>query len=320
MNEEKIRILAVVGPTASGKSALAVSLAERLNGEVVSCDSMQIYKGFSIATAVPDEAEMRGVPHHLLSFAEPDEAFSVAEYCTLAKKCVEDISERGRLPVLCGGTGLYYNSFVDGIAFADIEGDPELRAQLEERAEGEGGETLLSELARFDPETAARLAPADIKRIIRAIEVYRCSGVTMTEHIRRSRENAPDYRLCAIGLIFSDREMLYDRINKRVDMMLERGLLEETKRFYENSPGATAVQAIGYKEMKPYLDGECSLGEAVENLKRATRRYAKRQLSWFRRDERIKWMNVDEYGSFEELCIAAETLAGKELYGRENNE
>ena len=315
MQNKNIDLLAVVGPTASGKSALAVGLAERMNGEIVSCDSMQIYKGFSVATAVPTGEEMRGIPHHLLSFADTSEKFSVAEYCRLAKDCIAGISANSKLAILCGGTGLYFNSLVDGIEFADIENNEALRAELAEKAEKAGGEALLAELAEVDPETASRLAPADHKRIIRALEVYMTSGVTMSEYIRRSKERPAEYNLCVIGLGFNDRQKLYDRIDRRVDNMLECGLIDEAKRFFENNPGSTAVQAIGYKELKPYLEGECSLNEAIDNLKRATRRYAKRQLSWFRRDERINWLNVDGYGSFEELLNDAQNIAGKELYG-----
>ena len=316
MQNKNIDLLAVVGPTASGKSALAVALAEHMNGEVVSCDSMQIYKGFGVATAVPTAEEMRGIPHHLMSFADTSEKFSVAEYCRLAKECIEEISANGKLAVLCGGTGLYFNSLVDGIEFADIENNEELRNRLTEKAEKLGGEALLAELAEVDPETASRLAPADHKRIIRALEVYMTSGVTMSEYIRRSKKRPAEYNLCVIGLNFNDRQRLYDRIDRRVDMMLECGLIDEARRFYENNPGSTAVQAIGYKELKPYLNSKCSLEEAIDNLKRATRRYAKRQLSWFRRDERINWLNADEYSSFEELLKDAENIAGKELYGR----
>lgn len=313
--DNRIRLLAVVGPTASGKSALAVELAERLNGEVISCDSMQIYKGFTIATAVPEEEEMKGIPHHLISFADAQSSFSVAEYCTLARACIADITARGKLPVIRGGTGLYFTSLVEGIEFTEFDSDEELRRELEKRALSEGGEKLLEELAVFDSETAARLEPADRKRIIRAIEVYRRTGIPLSEHIRASRRNAPDYRLCAIGLNYSDREKLYDRINLRVDDMLRRGLLRETEEFFSRSPGATAVQAIGFKEMKPYLDGECSLDEAAENLKRATRRYAKRQLSWFRRSDYILWHYVDEYDDFDQLCDAAEATSRGILYG-----
>jgi len=312
---DKTKLLAVVGPTASGKSALAANLAKILSGEVVSCDSMQIYEGFSIATAVPTKEEMLGVAHHLLSFAPADSVFSVAQYCELAKDCIADISARGKLPVLCGGTGLYYNSLVDGIVFADIDSDESLREELLSRILSEGGEVLIEELAQFDPESARRLEPADHKRIIRAIEVYRATGITMTEHIRRSRENGSDYELCVIGLGFNDRDVLYDRINRRVDEMIEKGLLEETKQFYAAAPGSTAVQAIGYKEMKPYLDGVCSFEDAVENLKRATRRYAKRQLTWFRRDKRINWLNVDGYDSFDKLLSDAVRIIKEELYG-----
>jgi len=315
LQNNKINLLAVVGPTASGKSALAVGLAERLNGEVVSCDSMQIYKDFSIATAVPTEEEKRGIPHHMLSFADTDEKFSVAEYCCLAKECIAEISAKGKLAVLCGGTGLYFNSLADGIEFADIKSDDSIRQRLTERIADEGEEVLLAELAAVDPETAARLAPADHKRIIRALEVYMQSGITLSEHNVRSRIKPSEYNLCIIGLGFNERQKLYDRINMRVDFMLECGLVDEAKRFFERERGKTAVQAIGYKEIKPYLDGECSLEEAANNLKQATRRYAKRQLSWFRRDDRINWLNVDEYGSFEELLNDAEKIAGKELYG-----
>ncbi len=316
----KTRLLAVVGPTASGKSVLAAALAREMSGEVISCDSMQIYKGFSIATAVPTEEEMLGVPHHLLSFADPGEGFSVARYCQLAAECISEISGRGKLPVLCGGTGLYYNSLVDGIEFADFECDDEIRKSLQLQAETEGGQVLLNELAEFDPVCAERLEPADHKRIIRAIEVYKATGITMTEHISRSRSKQPDYRLCVIGLGFDDREVLYDRINRRVDLMMANGLLEETERFFAGNPGETAVQAIGYKELKPYIDGECTLDMALENLKRATRRYAKRQLSWFRRDKRINWINVDGYSSFDELLKDALRTAEEVLYGAEEGQ
>lgn len=309
------KLLAVVGPTASGKSTLAAALAERLSGEVVSCDSMQIYRGFTVATAVPTAQEMRGVPHHLLSFADPEADFSVAQYCELARECIADITRRGKLPVLCGGTGLYYTALVNCVEFAEFDCDVSFRESLTLRVQTEGGEALLTELAQFDPECAARLKPADHKRIIRAIEVYRSTGITMSEHIRRSHHQS-EYELCAVGLGFNDREVLYDRINLRVDAMLENGLVDETRRFYQGNPGKTAAQAIGYKELKPYLDGECSLLDATENLKRATRRYAKRQLSWFRRDDRIRWINVDEYNSFDELLDEATEMTKEVLYGK----
>jgi len=298
----KLKLLAVVGPTASGKTALAVELAQRLKGEVVSCDSMQVYRGMTIATAAPTRSEQRGVPHHLVGIIDPAENFSVVEYVRLAKEAIADVAGRGRLPVICGGTGLYFNSLVDGIAFSEAEELPELREALRLRAETEGGQVLLDELARFDPESAARLAPADHKRIIRAIEVYRATGVTMTRHIADSRSRPSEYDTTAIGLFYRDRQRLYDRINRRVDIMLEQGLLEETRRFYEQYGDGTAVQAIGYKELRPYLDGECTLEQAAESLKQATRRYAKRQISWFGRDERIHRLYMDEMNDIQEAA------------------
>ena len=291
---EKIRLLAVVGPTASGKTSLAVELARALDGEVVSCDSMQIYRGMTIATAAPTAEEQQGVPHHLIEMIQPTRSFSVVEYVSMAREAIADIAARGKTPVLCGGTGLYYSSLTDGIEFSEAAEDAALRQELQRRAVQEGGEALLAELAQFDPQSAERLAPADHKRIIRAIEVYRTTGRTMTEHIARSRTAPRPYDTTAIGLFYHDRQRLYDRIDRRVDIMLENGLLEETRRFFAADHAGTAVQAIGYKELRPYLDGLCSLEEATENLKRATRRYAKRQISWFGRDDRIARLYMDD--------------------------
>ena len=307
------RLLAVVGPTASGKTALAVELALRLGGEVVSCDSMQIYRDMPIATAVPSEAERRGVPHHMMEIAEPEESFSVAEYCRRAKQCIEEVTARGAVPILCGGTGLYYNSLADGIAFADIEEQPKLREELAARIEREGGEALLRELSEVDEPTAQRLSAADHKRIIRALEVYRVTGVPMSEHIRRSREQPSPFELSVVGLDYRERERLYERINRRVDIMLEQGLVQEAERFFERHSGKTASQAIGYKELRPAMEGRCSWEEAIESLKRETRRYAKRQLSWFRRDSRIKWIYADEETGPEAIVKRAVELINSEM-------
>ncbi len=301
----KIFAAAVVGPTASGKSALAAAMAKRLGGEVVSCDSMQIYKGMDIATAKPTCDEMLGVPHHLIGCVDPSEKLSVFAYCDMAREVIDDIDKRGFLAIICGGTGLYFNSLVDNVKFPDVKGDDQLRRELEERAENEGGEALLSELSQFDAETAGKLSACDTKRIVRAIEIYRSTGIPMSEHVRRSKLEPSPYEVCTIGLGYRDRQKLYDRINRRVDIMVENGLIEEARDFLSGEYGETSAQAIGYKELKPYFDGECSLECALDSLKQSTRRYAKRQISWFGRDERINRLYADDYESFEHLLDAA---------------
>lgn len=287
-------LIAVVGATASGKTALAVKIARKYNGEVVSADSMQIYKGMDIATAKPDINEMGGIPHHLIDFLEPTESFSVSQYVELANKAIDDILSRNKIPVLCGGTGLYIRSLVENIQFTEQPVNESLREELQSRYKNEGGEVLLKELAEFDPETAKNLHPSNSKRIIRAIEIYRTTGITMFQQIENSRNVPSPFDLTAIGITYQNRQILYDRINKRVDIMLENGLLDETREFYNNNFGQTAVGAIGYKELKPYLDGEMTLEQAVEHLKQETRRYAKRQMTWFRKDSYINWIFADK--------------------------
>lgn len=295
--KEKKTLIAVVGPTASGKTDLAIKLAQKYNGEIVSADSMQIYKGMEIASAKPTEEEMQGIPHHLMSFISPSDTFSVSDYVRLASEAIDDIISRGKLPILCGGSGLYIRSLIDNISFAPEEPDETIREELNVRYESEGGEALLQELAEFDPETAARLSPADGKRIVRAIEIYRTTGITMSEQISLSRLEPSPYDVTAIGLTFADRQNLYERINTRVDKMLERGLLSEAKCFYSSEMSATSSAAIGYKELKPYLDGRITLEAAAEKLKMESRRYAKRQITWFKRDEYIHWIEVDRVES-----------------------
>ena len=292
MNDNK-KLIAIVGPTASGKTALAVNLAKRYNGEIVSADSMQIYKGMDIATAKPSISEREGIPHHLMDFLPPNQKFSVSQYVELAKKVINDILSRGKQPILCGGTGVYIRSLAENVQFTPEEMDETLRSELNKRYETEGGQVLLDELAQFDPETAILLHPHNNKRIIRAIEIYRTTGITMSEHIKQSKRTPSPYSLVAIGITYSDRQKLYDRINQRVDIMLEQGLIEETKQFYAEEKSSTAAAAIGYKELKPYLDGMTDLSAAVEKLKQETRRYAKRQLTWFKRDEYIHWIYAD---------------------------
>ena len=301
---EKINIVSVVGPTASGKTRLAVDICKAIDGEVVSCDSMQIYKNMNIATAKPDADEMDGIPHHMIDFLSPDQKFSVASYCEKAKKCIEDINDRGNVPVITGGTGLYYSSLVDNVSFSDETDDTSLREELTQRLKSDGAQALLDELYKIDPQTAQQLHPNNSGRIVRALEVYYKNGMTMSEQKRLSRLGDKMYNCKAIGLDAKDRQFLYDRINRRVDDMLSRGLLEEAKRFLAENPGKTSRQAIGYKELRPYFEGQLTLDEAVENLKMETRRYAKRQLTWFRRDKRINWLYIDEM-SYEELLERA---------------
>lgn len=305
MAESKIPLIAIVGPTASGKTSLAVEICKRLGGEAVSCDSMQIYEGMDIATAKPTVEEMQGIPHHLIGFLSPDEQFSVAKYCEMARECVNDITNRNKKAVLVGGTGLYYSSLTDNISFFEEETDFDYREELKRRAESEGAEVLLDELRKVDPESASQLHINNLGRIMRALEIYHATGKTKTEQNNQSRLNPSPFEVTAICLDARDRQFLYNRINLRVDLMLEAGLLKEAKRFFDSPLGNTAKQAIGYKELDPYFKGEKTLDECIENLKMQTRRYAKRQLTWFRRDERINFLYIDDYASADELADAA---------------
>lgn len=305
MAESKIPLIAIIGPTASGKTSLAVEICKRINGEAVSCDSMQIYKGMDIATAKPTEEEMQGIPHHLIGFVEPDEPFSVYKYCEKAKAAIEDIASRDKKAVLVGGTGLYFNSLVDNIEYLPDETNLDYREELKKRAETEGAEVLLSELREIDPEAAEKLHINNVGRIIRALEIYYATGKTKSEQNELSKRNPSPFRLTAICLDARDRQFLYNRINKRVDIMLESGLLKEAESFLNSPLGNTAKQAIGYKELTPYFSGEKTLDECIDNLKMQTRRYAKRQLTWFRRDERMNYLYIDEYESLDSLVEAA---------------
>ena len=313
MPQEKIPLLVIGGPTASGKTRLAAELALHCGGEVVSADSMQIYRGMEIGTAKPTPEETLGVPHHLMDFVEPGQSFSVADYVALARETVGDIHSRGRLPVLAGGTGLYIRSLITNTQFTEADSDPALRAELAQRAAREGTDALMRELRSFDPESAQRIEPRNLPRLIRAIELYRTTGVTMTEHLRRSRLAPSPYRVCFLCLGFRDRERLYERINRRVDEMFRRGLVEEARELLETPGGATAMQAIGYKELLPYFRGEISLREAQDTIKRETRRYAKCQLTWFRREEQARWLFVDDYARWDALRDAAKEIVRGEL-------
>ena len=291
---EKIPIIAVVGPTASGKTGLAIELAKKLNAEIISFDSMQIYKGMHIASAAPDSQEMQGVPHHLIEFLEPNQSFSVADFVKIANQKTKEIISRGKRVIIAGGTGLYVNSFLNNISFSEEEHNPELRKKLNDEYDIVGGEEMLKKLSEFDSVTAAILHPNNKKRIVRAFEIYLSTGITMAKQIENSTMSETPYNPFIIGLTYENREELYERINKRVDIMLKNGLLQEAESMFKSNNSSTAVQAIGHKEFFPYFKEEISLEEAVENLKRETRRYAKRQLTWFRRDERVNWLYRDK--------------------------
>ena len=291
---EKIPVIAVVGPTASGKSRLAVQLAKWLNTEIVSADSMQIYRELSIGTAKPTEEEMEGIPHHMIGFLSVEEPFSVADYVSAAGACLREIASRDKIPILCGGTGLYVRSLLQNLEFSESGQDAELRQSLRQKAEREGPSVLVEELRQFDPESAERIDPNNVGRLIRAIELYRTTGRTMTCHLEESRKNPSPYDVCMLGLNYRDRSLLYDRINRRVDQMMEDGLLEEAKAVLLQEGGKTALQAIGYKELRPYLMGQVPFETAVETMKQETRRYAKRQLTWFRREDGIIWLYPDD--------------------------
>ena len=309
-----IPVVAVVGPTASGKTALAVELALRLGGEVISADSMQIYRHMDIATAKPTADEMRGVPHHLIGCIDPSEEFSVARYCELARPLIDAIRDRGALPIIAGGTGLYIDSLIGNLQFADVDPDPALREALQRELDEKGVDRMLNVLRKIDPESADRLEPGrNPKRIIRAIEVCRTTGMTQTQ-INHSQTSVPSpYDAVKLGLCAADRAYLYDRIDRRVDRMLDDGLVEEARRFYDGDLGATAAAAIGYKELRPYLTGEAPLESCVDSLKRSTRRYAKRQLTWFHRDPAIRWFEIDRT-SFDAIADEAEQLIKDRFY------
>ena len=289
------RIAAVVGPTASGKTALAVALAKQFNGEVVSADSMQIYRKLNIGTAKPTAEEMQGVPHHMLDVADPGESYSVSRYEKEATACVEDILSRGKMPIVCGGTGLYVDALIRGGGFLESGVDSGLRAQLEEEWDARGGEAMLQRLASFDPDSAARLHLNDKKRIIRAVEVYLQTGITITAHNARTAALPPRYDAVMIGLRTEPRQILYSRIDRRVTKMLDAGLEQEARQLLESGDLAgTAAQAIGYKEMLAYFHGEATLEQAADLIRQKSRNYAKRQLTWFQRDDRVHWITYNQ--------------------------
>ena len=289
----KPNIIAVVGPTASGKTSLGVALAKALNGEVVSADSMQIYQQMDIATAKPTAEEMQGVMHHLIGFVPVGASFSVAQYKQLCYACFDDILSRGKMPILVGGTGLYVDAVIRNTVFPE-DADHAAREALSQRYDAEGGEVLLEELRKVDPDTARKLHVKDKKRILRALEVFTSTGKTLTAQNLESHTQPVPYQFCMLILDADDRAVLYERINRRVDHMVQQGLLQEAEHFFNLPSAGTARQAIGYKELKPYFDGACTLEDALEHLKMETRRYAKRQLTWFRRYHDAHRLAIDK--------------------------
>lgn len=287
-------VVFVVGPTSSGKTELAVKLAKRFSSAVISADSMQIYSSMHIASAAPDTDEMCGVPHKMLEFLPYGSAFTVADYADMARKEIDSLLKSGKTPVVAGGTGLYINALADNVRFLPIKTDIALRERLNSEYDRLGGEKMLSRLYAVDKAAAEKLSPADKRRIVRALEIYESSGLTKTEQNALSKTVPPGFRPVMIGVTFRDRQKLYDRINARVDMMMQKGLLSEARAAYEKGLSGGAVQAIGHKEFFDFFDGRQTLDEAVESLKRSTRRYAKRQITWFGGDSRVNWIYRDE--------------------------
>ena len=306
------RIICVAGPTASGKTALAVELAKLTGGEVVSCDSMQIYKRMDIGTAKPTPDEMQGIPHHMIDVAEPDEDFSVSRYCEMATPIVDDIIARGKTVIIAGGTGLYMDSLIKGNDFAPFPSTG-VRQRLEEQADREGMEAMLTWLRSVDPEAASKLHLADRKRVIRALEVYLETGETITEHNRRTQAIPPRYEPLWIGLDFQDRSQLYRRIDLRVELMLKAGLVEEIRSLLASGIPAkcTAMQAIGYKEFVAALEGNGTIEDAAAQVQQSSRHYAKRQLTWFRRNKNMNWLIRSENNDSREILQAARQLLGE---------
>ena len=299
----KSRVIAVGGPTASGKTALSVGLAKAFGGEIINADSMQIYKDLDVGTAKPSIEERQGVPHYLLDFLPPETPYSVADFTAAADPLIQEITARGKLPLVVGGTGLYITSLLNGTAFAPEKTDPAIRARLQERAEAEGGAALYAELQSIDPDYAAQVHPNNLPRVIRALELYAATGRRMSEERVNARPAEPPYRSLCLCLTCRDRAVLYDRIERRVNLMVENGVLAEAKQVYDHRDTyRTAAQAIGYKEFFPYFEGTSSLDECTARLKQATRNYAKRQLTWFRRQNDAVWLYIDEENVLDRAC------------------
>ena len=287
----KPKVVVIVGPTASGKTAISIELAKKIDGEIISADSMQIYKEMNIGSAKPTKEEMQGIYHHMIDVIEPTENFNVAKYKEMAEECIEKILAKGKIPIIVGGTGLYVSTLTNGIEFSEIESDDEYRKELENIAEQENGiDILFEQLKKVDPEAANVIDKNNVRRVIRALEIYKVTGKTKTQVDKESiKELKYDYRI--FGLLW-DRQELYDRIDKRVDIMIEMGLVDEVEKLNKRGISSTAIQGLGYKEIIEYLDKKLTLVEAIEKVKQETRRYAKRQMTWFKRDKNIVWLEA----------------------------
>lgn len=307
---KKLKLLVIVGATASGKTALGVELAKKLNGEIISADSMQIYEGLDVTTAKPSQEEMQGIPHHLISIVKRSQNFSVAEYVALANQKIQEISARGKLPILVGGTGLYIDSVVNGLNFTP-EQETDTRKKLLARAQTEGNEILYQELQALDPQAAEKIHVNNTVRLVRALEVCLTSGMTFTEYKAKNLSKDSPYEAIILGLNYADRQDLYDRINKRVYQMLDAGMLEEVRQAYAQGNIGTASAAIGYKELIPYLGQQASLEDCISMIQQETRRYAKRQLTWFRRNAQIQWLILSKNDELQEISEKAEKMIAK---------
>ena len=295
MQEENIKpkVVVICGPTASGKTALSIELAKKINGEIISCDSMQIYKDMNIGTAKPTKEEMQGIKHYLVDYVLPTKRYSVADYKRDAEKSIKKILEKGKVPIIVGGTGLYVDSLIYNIEYPEIKFDEQYREKLEKEVEEKGLENLYKEAKKIDPIAVEKISKTDKKRLLRILEIYHATGKTKTEQEIISRRNEPEYDYKVYALLW-DREKLYDRINLRVDLMIKQGLIEEVKSILEKyNTFPTAMQGLGYKEVVQYLDGELTKEEMIEKVKQETRRYAKRQMTWFRKNKQTVWLDAE---------------------------
>ena len=293
-NFNKAKVIVICGPTASGKTALSIEVAKKINGEIISCDSMQIYKDMNIGTAKPTKEEMGKIKHYLIDYVLPTERYSVAEYKKDAKKAIKEVIEKGKTPIIVGGTGLYVDSLIYEIEYPEIKFDEEYRKKLEKEVEEEGLEKLYEKAKKIDPIAIQKISKTDKKRIQRVLEIYHATGKTKTEQEIISRQKEPEYAYKVYGLLW-DRQKLYDRINLRVDIMIEQGLIEEVKTILKKySEFPTAMQGLGYKEVVQYLNKEITKEEMIEKIKQETRRYAKRQMTWFRKNKQTIWLNAED--------------------------